>query len=72
MLHFCKLNNENNLLSHSLAKLCDDMRADSEKLPSTSASSSKHNDEILKKAELLFEDSLHKYFNELVCEVTLK
>ena len=74
-LHFWKTCDLNDLLSHALEKLRDEVRVDSENVPSTAATGA-HNKNIIispdKKAEQMFKESVSKSFHELARGATLK
>ena len=74
-LCFWQLCDLNNLLSHTLAKLSDEVRVDSENTPSTTTVNGNDRNSIIspdKKAEQTFKESVSKSFNELARGATTK
>ena len=73
-LCFWQTHDLNNLLSHALAKLSNDVRVDSENVPSTTTVSAHNKNSLIspdKKAEQMFKESVSKSFHELARGATL-
>ena len=72
---FCQMCDLNNSLSYALAKVSDEVRVDSENIPST-ITVGVHDRNIFifpdKKAEQILKESISKSFHELAREATIK
>ena len=73
MLCFWQLNDENDLLAHSLDKLSEDVKVDSENIPSTikPTNNDKNKPNNDKKSEIEFKASVKESFKEFSRGVTL-
>ena len=75
VLYFWQTCDLNNLLSHTLAKLSDEVRVDSENTPSTTTVGGHNRNSLIspdKKAEQMFKESVSKSFHELARGATIK
>ena len=75
MLCFCQTCDLNNMISHTLEKLIDEVQVDSENAPSTTTTGAHNKNSLIspdKKVEQILKEIASKSFHELARGATLK
>ena len=71
MFHYWQLFDDYHLLSHTLCKLNDDVRVDSNDVPTTISTPGSASKEAEKKLEKEFKEKVSNYFSQLACKNSL-